>query len=94
MAVVANIAVDALRVRSGASYRRYRVRHTLGLLFAGFLLLQNSLWIYLYMFDSQFIGWFYEGEQAYQLSVVGLCGLQTIARRVSADYLAGRWDEW
>ena len=64
----------------GGNYRRHQADHTLGLLiFAGFLIVQNLLWLYLYLLDPQFIRWFGRGDWSFQLSIVGLCGLQTIA---------------
>ena len=64
----------------GGSYRRHGARHTLGLLvFAGFLLFQNLLWILLYGFDEQFINWFVDTSVDIQFAMTGLCGLQTLA---------------
>lgn len=64
----------------GGNYRRHGAAHTLGLLtFAGFLLVQNGLWLYLYLFHDQFVGWFVNGGLDIQLSMTGLCGLQTLA---------------
>jgi hypothetical protein len=64
----------------GGNYRRHGATHTLGLLtFATFLVVQNLLWLYLYVFHSQFVAWFVHGGLDIQLSVTGLCGLQTIA---------------
>jgi len=62
------------------NYRSHRARHTLGLLtFAAFLLVQNLLWLYLYLFHPQFVGWFRNSGLDIQLSMTGLCGLQTLA---------------
>ena len=62
------------------AYRRHRANHTLGLLvFAAFLLVQNGLWLYLYVFHGQFIHWFGEGDAVYRVGVMALCGLQTFA---------------
>lgn len=69
----------------GTGYRRHRASHTLSLLiFASVFLLQNFLWIYLYGFHSQFIGWFLDGDQVYQVGMTALCGLQTVALAVLA----------
>lgn len=69
----------------GTGYRRHRASHTLGLLiFAAVFLLQNLLWIYLYGFHRQFVGWFVEGDTIYQFGVTMLCGLQTVALAVLA----------
>lgn len=64
----------------GGNYRRHGATHTLGLLvFAGFLFAQNLLWLYLYGLDSTFIDWFVASTTDVQLSITGLCGLQTLA---------------
>lgn len=90
MSVLLNVARGAAAVNLillfslcyvwGSNYRRHGANHTLGLLiFAGFLVIQNVLWLYLYLFDGQFIRWFGRGNLTFQLSVTGLCGLQTLA---------------
>lgn len=64
----------------GGSYRRHGAKHTLGLLvFAGFLFVQNLLWLYLYGLDGAFISWFENSDVDLQLGMTGLCGLQTLA---------------
>lgn len=69
----------------GGNYRRHRASHTLSLLiFAGIFLVQNALWIYLYGFHGQFVNWFVEGDEVYQVGVTMLCGLQTVALAVLA----------
>lgn len=80
-AAVANLLLLALLSYVwGGNYRRHGASHTLGLLtFAGFLLVQNALWLYLYGFHGQFVGWFEHGGLDIQLSMTGLCGLQTLA---------------
>jgi hypothetical protein len=41
------------------NYRQHRARHTLGLLvFGGFLVIQNGLWLYFYGLHPAFIGWY------------------------------------
>lgn len=63
-----------------SNYRLHRAHHTLGLLvFAGFLFIQNLLWLYLYILDDTFIWWFRDGGQRYQIGMTLLCGLQTAA---------------
>lgn len=81
VAAVANVGLlVALAYVWGSAYRRHRASHTLGLLvFATVLFVQNLLWIYAYVFHEQFIGWFYQGDVSYQLTITALCGLQTIA---------------
>ena len=81
MAALANIILllGLAYVWLGA-YRRHRASHTLGLLvFATFLLVQNGLWLYLYVLHEQFIHWFGEGDTVYRVGVMALCGLQTVA---------------
>lgn len=62
------------------NYRQHRARHTLGLLvFAGFLVVQNALWLYFYGLHPAFIGWYVNAGIDVQLGVTGLCGLETVA---------------
>ena len=84
LAAVLNIAILGVLIWIwGRSYRQYRASHTLGLLvFAGVFLTQNMLWVFLYGFHDQFIGWFIDGDRSYQLGVSLLCGLQTAALAV------------
>ena len=81
VAAVANIALLlGLAYVWGGTYRQHRASHTLGLLiFAAFLLVQNAIWIYVYVLHDQFVFWFQEGDLAYQVAVMLLCGLQTVA---------------
>lgn len=81
VAAVANVALLLVLASIwGRNYRRHRAQHTLGLLiFAGFLLFQNLLWIYVYGFDATFVDWFELSTRSVRLSMTGLCGLQTIA---------------
>lgn len=79
-AVVNTLLLLALGYVWGSSYRRHGAKHTLGLLvFAGFLFAQNLLWLLLYGFDDAFIGWFLNSDTDIQLSMTGLCGLETLA---------------
>lgn len=86
--------LDAARVAAGANvvllvalgsvwlrtYRRYRARHTLGLLvFAAFLLVENVLWLYLYLVHPAFIGWFVNATTDVQVGITLLCGLELVA---------------
>lgn len=86
VAAIANVALLlGLIYVWGDVYRQHGASHTLGLLiFAAVLLAQNALWIYAYLFHAQFIGWFHDGDLAYQLTVTSLCGLQTVALLVLA----------
>ena len=62
------------------NYRQHRARHTLGLLvFGGFLVVQNALWLYFYGLHPAFIGWYVNAGLDVQLGVTGLCGLETVA---------------
>lgn len=64
----------------GGGYRRHGATHTLALLvFAGFLVVQNALWLYLYVFHAEFVDWFVTGDTDIQVSLTLLCGLQTLA---------------
>lgn len=61
-------------------YRQHGAAHTLGLLVvAGFLLVENALWIYFYVFHPAFIGWFVESPSDIQVGVTLLCGLELVA---------------
>ncbi|WP_323190530.1 hypothetical protein [Halostella sp. PRR32] len=61
-------------------YRQHGARHTLGLLvFAGFLLVENVLWLYFYVFHSSFVGWFGSVGTDVQIGITLLCGLELLA---------------
>lgn len=81
IAAVGNVALLlTLGYVWGLNWRAYRASHTLGLLiFAAFLLVQNGVWLYLYLIHETFIGWFRAGDLAYQVSMTLLCALQTVA---------------
>ena len=62
------------------NYCRHRAKHTLSLLvFAGFLLLQNLLWIYFYFLVPYISHWFRYVSLGAQAGVAGLCGLEFFA---------------
>ena len=62
------------------NYRRHGARHTLMLLvFAGFLFVENALWIGLYVFHDAFVGWFVNAGTDVQIGMFGLCGLEFVA---------------
>lgn len=64
----------------GGSYRRHGATHTLALLvFAGFLLVQNVLWLYMYVMDARFVNWYLNADTDMQAGLLGLCGLETAA---------------
>ena len=61
-------------------YRDHGASHTLGLLvFAGFLFVENLLWIYLYAMHPAFIGWFVKSGGDIQVGMTMLCGLELAA---------------
>ena len=67
------------------NYRQHHARHTLGLLvFGGFLLVQNALWLYFYGLHPAFIGWYVNSAVDVQLGMTSLCGLETVALAVLA----------
>lgn len=60
------------------NYRQHGATHTLGLLvFAGFLLVQNALWLYLYLLHPDFVGWFVNSDADVQVGMTLLCALET-----------------
>jgi hypothetical protein len=62
------------------NYRRHGAQHTLGLLvFAAFLLVENALWLYFYVFHSGFVGWFVHASSDVQIGMTLLCGLELVA---------------
>lgn len=62
------------------SYRRHGATHTLGLLVvAAFLLVENALWLYFYVFHPGFIYWFANSALDVQMGVTMLCGLELVA---------------
>ena len=62
------------------NYRRHGANHTLGLLvFAGFLLVENALWLYFYVLHDDFVGWFLASGTDVQAGVTFLCGLELAA---------------
>lgn len=62
------------------AYRRHGARHTLTLLvFAGFLFLENALWLVLYVLHDGFVGWFVVAGTDVQLGMLALCGLEFVA---------------
>lgn len=62
------------------NYRRHGARHTFALLVvAGFLLVENLLWLYFYVLHPAFIGWFVGSGTDVQLGVTLLCGLELVA---------------
>lgn len=75
--VVLLLALGSVWVRN---YRRHGARHTLGLLvFAAFLLVENLLWLYFYLFRADFIGWYTGAATDVQIGITLLCGLELVA---------------
>lgn len=61
-------------------YRQHGASHTLGLLvFAGFLLVENALWLYFYLLHPAFVGWFEASGPEMQMGITALCGLELVA---------------
>lgn len=86
--VAAGLNVLVLLVLGGVwlrSYRRHGATHTLALLvFAGFLLLENGLWLYFYVLHPGFIGWYVDAGLELQSGVTMLCGLELVALGILA----------
>lgn len=62
------------------NYRRHGASHTLGLLlFAGFLLVENALWLYFYLLHPAFVGWFVDAGVQIQGGMTALCTLELVA---------------
>lgn len=62
------------------NYRRHGASHTLGLLVvAGFLLVENLLWLYFYLFHAGYIGWYTHATPDVQIGMTLLCGLELVA---------------
>lgn len=86
--------LDAARVAAGVNllillalgsvwlrnYRRHGAAHTLGLLvFGAFLVVENVLWLYFYVFHPAFVGWFVDAGPDVQVGMTLLCGLELVA---------------
>jgi hypothetical protein len=62
------------------NYRRHGARHTLALLiFGGFLLLENVVWLYLYVINAEYVAWYVATGAQVQIAIMGLCVLELIA---------------
>lgn len=81
LAAGANVVLLAALARVWLrNYRHHGATHTLGLLvFAGFLLAENLLWLYLYVLRADFVGWFDATSGAVQVGMTMLCGLELVA---------------
>lgn len=61
-------------------YRQHGATHTLGLLvFAAFLVVENTLWLYYYVLHPSFIGWFENAGADVQMGMMALCGFELVA---------------
>ncbi|MFB6137240.1 MAG: hypothetical protein ABEJ42_02720 [Halobacteriaceae archaeon] len=93
------LLLDAARVAAAANavllvalgsvwlrnYRAHGASHTLGLLvFGGFLLVENLVWLGLYVFHPGFVGWFEATTVDVQVGMTALCGLELVALAVLA----------
>lgn len=62
------------------NYRRHGASHTLAyLVFAAFLFVENAIWLYLYVLNDAFVGWYVVTTPTVQVGMALLCGLETIA---------------
>lgn len=62
------------------NYRLHGALHTLALsVFAGFLFVQNVVWLYLYVASDTYIAWFVYGATNLQVPLMALCVLETFA---------------
>ena len=62
------------------NYRRHGAQHTLGLLVFGvFLLVENGLWIYFYVFHDGYVAWLAQAGTDVQVGSMLLCGLEFVA---------------
>jgi len=67
------------------NYRQHGTNHTLGLLvFGGFLLVENALWLYFYGLPPAFADWIVASDVGVQAGMLSLCGLETVALVVLA----------
>lgn len=72
------------------NYRRHGASHTLALLiFGGFLLLENLVWLYLYVLSSGYVAWYEATTVTIQVAITGLCALEFVALLV-LSYLTWR----
>lgn len=62
------------------NYRTHGASHTLALLiFGGFLLVENLVWLYLYVFSQGYIAWYNATTVDIQVMITALCGLEFVA---------------
>lgn len=81
VAILANLALLlALGYVWVTSYRNTRALYPLALsAFAGLLLIQNGVWLYLYVLNDAYIYWFTDVGGGLQLALTALCTLETAA---------------
>ena len=62
------------------NYLDHGARHTrLLLVFAGFLFLENLVWLYVYFIRADVVGWYLATGSDVQVSLMLLCGLEFVA---------------
>lgn len=77
MNVILSIGLGTIWLRN---YRDNGAVHTLGLVvFAIFLLGENTLWVYFYVFVSEFVLWFVNAPFEIQFGLILLCALELFA---------------
>lgn len=81
VAILANLALLlALGYVWVSSYRQTRALYPLALaVFAGLLLVQNGVWLYLYVGHDGYVYWFTDADLGLQVALMSLCGLETAA---------------
>lgn len=86
LAVVANLGLLAvLGYVWVSSFRRHGAMYPLALsIFAGFLVVQNVVWLYLYSLQTDYIDWFLAVGVELQAPLMALCVLETVALVVLA----------
>lgn len=91
ISVVANLGLLlALGYTWIASYRQTHALYPLALsAFAGLLITQNAVWLYLYLLHDGYIAWFLNIDATLQLLLMSLCVLETAAL-VALGYLTLR----
>ncbi len=82
--VVLLLALGAVWLRG---YLDHGARHTLMLLvFAGFLFVENLVWLYVYVIRTDVSQWYVATSTGVQISLMSLCGLEFIALGAMASF--------
>ncbi len=67
------------------NYLDHGARHTLALLiFGGFLVVENVVWLYLYVVAETYVAWYLATTVDIQIAITSLCVLETVALLVLA----------